>query len=172
MSSSPDSDRQAALDVCSPEVGVYRVSGEVPDAIAGFLGASFRTGRTSNAGLPVEEHGRPSHSATGLSTGVRACVGLSRAMSETPAQFYERVVGSIRRPDLEEWDTWPFQGEMQPRVLDPPASTDVSRVEQGVDCNRCEAPDEQFELFAVPPDRLHAGVLWISASRPAAYRSR
>ncbi len=66
-------------------------------------------------------------------------------MSETPEQFYARVVGSIRRPDLEGWDTWPFQGEMYPRDLDPPAAADVSRDGRGgVDCNGCETPDEQF----------------------------
>jgi hypothetical protein len=66
-------------------------------------------------------------------------------MSETPEQFYERVVGSIRRPDLEEWDTWPFQGDMRPRVLERPSPTDVSRAGKGgVGCDGCEIPDERF----------------------------
>jgi hypothetical protein len=66
-------------------------------------------------------------------------------MSETPEQFHARVVDAIKRPDLEEWDTWPFDGEMRPRKLEPPAATDVSRSGPGgVDCEACTAPDERF----------------------------
>lgn len=84
-------------------------------------------------------------------------------MSETPEQFYERVVGSIRRPAVEEWDTWPFQGEMQPRVLELPSPTDVQRSGQGgVECDGCEAPDERFlwtnENWRVRPTNEPAGL--------------
>jgi hypothetical protein len=84
-------------------------------------------------------------------------------MSETPEQFYERAVAQIRRPDLEGWDTWPFQGEMQPRTLDPPASSDVSRAGAGgVDCDACEAPDDRFlwtdEHWRVRPTNEPAGL--------------
>jgi hypothetical protein len=66
-------------------------------------------------------------------------------MSETPEQFYRRVSGSIRQPDLEEWDTFPFEGDFRPRALDPPALTDVSRAGQGgLDCRACSSPDAEF----------------------------
>ena len=48
-------------------------------------------------------------------------------MSETPEQFYERVSGSIRKPDIEEWDTFPLDGDIRPRTLERPSSEDVSR---------------------------------------------
>ena len=66
-------------------------------------------------------------------------------MSETPEQFYERVSGSIRRPDIEEWDTFPLEGDIRPRTLERPSSADVSRAGQGgIDCEGCTAPDEKF----------------------------
>ncbi len=66
-------------------------------------------------------------------------------MSETPEQFYERVSGSIRRPALEEWDTFPFEGDIRPRTLERPALEDVSRAGQGgIDCDACTAPDDRF----------------------------
>jgi hypothetical protein len=66
-------------------------------------------------------------------------------MSETPEQFYERVSGSIRRPKLEEWDTFPFEDDIRPRVLERPAPEDVSRAGQGgIDCGACTTPDDRF----------------------------
>jgi diadenosine tetraphosphate (Ap4A) HIT family hydrolase len=66
-------------------------------------------------------------------------------MSETPEQFYERVSGSIRRPALEEWDTFPFEGDIRPRTLERPSAEDVSRSGRGgIDCEGCTTPDEKF----------------------------
>jgi hypothetical protein len=66
-------------------------------------------------------------------------------MSETPEQFYERAAGSIRRPALEEWDTFPFEGDIRPRALEHPSSEDVSRAGRGgIDCDGCTTPDEKF----------------------------
>jgi diadenosine tetraphosphate (Ap4A) HIT family hydrolase len=66
-------------------------------------------------------------------------------MSETPEQFYERVSGSIRRPALEEWDTFPFEGDIRPRTLERPSPQDVSRSGRGgIDCEGCTTPDEKF----------------------------
>src|SRR4249919_3804499 len=66
-------------------------------------------------------------------------------MSETPEQFYQRVSGSIRRPTLEDWDTFPFEGDIHPRTLDPPSPEDVSRAGQGgIDCEACTTSDEKY----------------------------
>jgi len=66
-------------------------------------------------------------------------------MSETPEQFYRRVSGSIRRPALEEWDTFPFEGDIRPRTLEQPSPEDVSRAGQGgIECDGCATPDEKF----------------------------
>jgi hypothetical protein len=40
---------------------------------------------------------------------------------ETPEQLYERVAERLSMPPVEEWDTFPFDGEMRPRALRPPA---------------------------------------------------
>ena len=37
-------------------------------------------------------------------------------MPETPEELYERVKDSLRMPPVEEWDSFPFDGEMAPRV--------------------------------------------------------
>jgi hypothetical protein len=41
---------------------------------------------------------------------------------ETPEELYERVKDSLRMPPVEEWDTFPFDGEMTPRAPDRPSS--------------------------------------------------
>jgi len=66
-------------------------------------------------------------------------------MPETPEQLYARVAGSLRMPPVEEWETFPFDGEMRPRVLRPPEEVERPRFgEGGVDCGRCAAPDESY----------------------------
>lgn len=48
-------------------------------------------------------------------------------------------------PPVEKWETFPFEGEMQPRRLGPPVAKDPARHgEGGVDCGSCAAPDEDF----------------------------
>ena len=62
-------------------------------------------------------------------------------MPETPEELYQRVKGSLRMPPVEEWDTFPFDGEMTPRALQPPLQREEPRFgEGGVDCRRCQAP--------------------------------
>jgi diadenosine tetraphosphate (Ap4A) HIT family hydrolase len=66
-------------------------------------------------------------------------------MAETPEQLYERVRDALRMPPVQEWDTFPFDGEMRPRPLRPPEDRDVARHgEGGVDCLACTAPDEEY----------------------------
>jgi diadenosine tetraphosphate (Ap4A) HIT family hydrolase len=64
---------------------------------------------------------------------------------ETPEQLYERVKDALRMPPVEEWDTFPFDGEMTPRPLRPPVEREEPRQgEGGVDCRRCQAPDDDY----------------------------
>ncbi|HTG46858.1 MAG TPA: hypothetical protein VK646_04310 [Actinomycetota bacterium] len=92
-------------------------------------------------------------------------------MGETPEAFYARVAGSIRRPDLEDWDTWPFDGSVEPRTLEPPAPTDVSREGAGgVGCGACDLPDDAFLWtdadWRVRPTREPAGLPMILFLEP------
>jgi diadenosine tetraphosphate (Ap4A) HIT family hydrolase len=64
---------------------------------------------------------------------------------ETPEQLYERVKDALRMPPVEEWETFPFDGEMTPRALRPPVEQEAPRQgEGGVDCRRCQAPDDEY----------------------------
>jgi len=64
---------------------------------------------------------------------------------ETPEQLYERVAHALRMPPVEEWDTFPFDGDMHPRMLQPPVITEEPRAgEGGVDCHTCHEPDGSF----------------------------
>ena len=66
-------------------------------------------------------------------------------MSETPEELYERAKDALRMPPLEEWETWPFEGELRPRPLQPPTAEERPRVGAGgEDCWACEASDEEF----------------------------
>jgi len=77
-------------------------------------------------------------------------------MPEAPEEFYERVKDSLRMPPVEEWDTFPFDGEMTPRALLPPAEKERPRHgEGGVDCRRCSAPDADY-IWTSERWRLHA----------------
>jgi len=76
---------------------------------------------------------------------------------ETPEEFYGRAAASLRVPLVEEWDTWPFEGPVRPRALEPPVEHERPRHGEGsVDCGRCAAPDddyvwtnERWRLFAL-----------------------
>jgi diadenosine tetraphosphate (Ap4A) HIT family hydrolase len=66
-------------------------------------------------------------------------------MPETPEQLYARVAADLRMPPVEEWDTFPFDGEMRPRALQPPLDREKARAgEGGVECHACEAPDSRY----------------------------
>ena len=83
-------------------------------------------------------------------------------MPETPEQLYERVKDALRMPPVEEWETFPFDGEMRPRALAAPAELDPPRHgEGGVDCRRCGATDDEYvwtsdrwRVFVLPPNGL------------------
>ena len=64
---------------------------------------------------------------------------------ETPEELYARAVDALRMPSVETWETFPFDGDLRPRVLLPPLAREAPRRgEGGVDCGRCEAPDSDF----------------------------
>jgi diadenosine tetraphosphate (Ap4A) HIT family hydrolase len=66
-------------------------------------------------------------------------------MPETPEQFWERAHADLRVPPLDEWDTWPFDGEVTVRPLQPPVESEKPRFgEGGVDCHACTAPDDDY----------------------------
>jgi diadenosine tetraphosphate (Ap4A) HIT family hydrolase len=59
-------------------------------------------------------------------------------MPETPEQFWERARGGLQTPPLADWDTWPFDGPVTPRELDPPVDAEPPRHGVGgVDCMHC-----------------------------------
>lgn len=48
-------------------------------------------------------------------------------------------------PPIDEWDEFPFEGEMRPKRLEPPLDNEPPRVgEGGVDCWACDKPDSEF----------------------------
>jgi diadenosine tetraphosphate (Ap4A) HIT family hydrolase len=64
---------------------------------------------------------------------------------ETPEELYARVADSLRMPPVEEWETFPFDGEMRPRALLPPVEREEPRHGAGgVDCRRCQATDDEY----------------------------
>jgi diadenosine tetraphosphate (Ap4A) HIT family hydrolase len=66
-------------------------------------------------------------------------------MPETPEQLWTRAKDALRMPPVEEWETWPFEGELRPRALEPPAEEDTPRRGVGgVDCWACTASDDEF----------------------------
>lgn len=59
-------------------------------------------------------------------------------MPESPETFWARTHGALRSPPVEEWETWPFVGPVQPRPLAPPQGVDRPRHgEGGVGCREC-----------------------------------
>jgi diadenosine tetraphosphate (Ap4A) HIT family hydrolase len=69
-------------------------------------------------------------------------------MTETPEQLYERARaaarpdGRLAMPPVDEWETFPFEGELRVRELRPPEAAERPRVgEGGADCPRCERGD-------------------------------
>ncbi len=66
-------------------------------------------------------------------------------MPETPEQFFERVANDLHMPPVHEWETFPFDGDLRPRTLQPPVENEEPRYgEGGVDCRACTKPDEDY----------------------------
>jgi diadenosine tetraphosphate (Ap4A) HIT family hydrolase len=65
-------------------------------------------------------------------------------MPETAKEIYRRSVDSLRMPAVEEWETFPFDGELRPRELVAPAGEPIREGEGGAECRSCETPDEEY----------------------------
>ena len=77
-------------------------------------------------------------------------------MPETPEELHARAAGALRMPPVWEWETFPFDGEMTPRALQPPVEREQPRHgEGGVDCRRCRAGDDDY-IWTSEHWRLHA----------------
>lgn len=59
-------------------------------------------------------------------------------MPETPEQFVARAQGNLRMPALDDWGTWPFDGELSVRPLQRPDDVDRPRHGEDGDCRTCE----------------------------------
>jgi diadenosine tetraphosphate (Ap4A) HIT family hydrolase len=83
-------------------------------------------------------------------------------MAETPEEFYARTKDSLRMPPVEEWETFPFEGDIRPRALLPPAPDEKLRNGKGgVECHACKKTaddliwdDAHWQLTAVGPTGL------------------
>jgi diadenosine tetraphosphate (Ap4A) HIT family hydrolase len=66
-------------------------------------------------------------------------------MAETPEQFYERVANHLRMPPVNEWESFPFDGDLRPRRLRPPVKYEEPRFGEGaVDCQACAKSDDDY----------------------------
>jgi hypothetical protein len=76
-------------------------------------------------------------------------------MPETPEQLHARAATSLRTPSVQEWDTWPFEGEIRPKQLAPLTPEPTISGQGGVGCRACETPDSEY-LWAAERWRLTA----------------
>jgi diadenosine tetraphosphate (Ap4A) HIT family hydrolase len=64
---------------------------------------------------------------------------------ETPEELYARAKDALRMPPLQEWEAWPFEGDVRPKALLPPTAAEPPRHGLGgVDCWACDTPDDEF----------------------------
>jgi len=70
-------------------------------------------------------------------------------MGETADEIFRRAQaatgpdGRLAMPPVHEWETFPFEGDIRVRPLEPPVGVERPRFgEGGVDCGRCERGDE------------------------------
>jgi hypothetical protein len=97
----------------------------------------------------------------------------ANSLAETPEELFARVKDALRMPPVEEWDTFPFDGDLRPRVLQPPVEREPSRVgEGGVACDACTAPDDEY-LWTDESWRLRAlepsGLPFVALLEPRAH---
>jgi len=82
-------------------------------------------------------------------------------MPENAHDLHARAAHALNSPDVEGWDTWPFEGPVRPRVLNPPGPEPERSGEGGVDCPACAKPDSDYlwaddhwRLIALPASGL------------------
>jgi diadenosine tetraphosphate (Ap4A) HIT family hydrolase len=62
---------------------------------------------------------------------------------ETPEEFWERTRDDLRVPPVDDWESWPFDGDLRVRELAPPVEAERPRNGAGgVDCWRCANREE------------------------------
>ena len=70
---------------------------------------------------------------------------VTRPPGETPEELYARAAGALRLPPVAEWDTFPFDGDLTVRPLEPPVAEEPPRHgEGGVPCGACSRPDDAY----------------------------
>jgi diadenosine tetraphosphate (Ap4A) HIT family hydrolase len=75
-------------------------------------------------------------------------------MPENADEIHARAVDALLTPPVQDWDTWPFEGTVTPRVLQPPGGERVRDGESGAgDCPACAKPDGEY-LWTDPNWRL------------------
>jgi diadenosine tetraphosphate (Ap4A) HIT family hydrolase len=105
---------------------------------------------------------------------------LPQAVPETPEELYERAKDALRVPPVEEWEAWPFEGELRPVIVtlfprehyaDPGDLADELAAELGVMIARVErAVRSVGEIGRVHVYRLGDGsehLHWWFLARPA-----
>ena len=76
-------------------------------------------------------------------------------MAETPEELFARASGHLRRPPLEDWVTFPFEGEIRVRELLAPIAEEPPRAgEGGSSCWRCEN-DDSDAIWSMARDGMH-----------------
>ena len=65
-------------------------------------------------------------------------------MPETPEQLHARAAEALRTPPVQEWDSWPFEGEVRPKRLEPLTPEPEISGHGGVDCKACTKPDSEY----------------------------
>ncbi len=95
-------------------------------------------------------------------------------MTASAEDWYARTIAAIERDGHRPWDptgwsTWPFDRDLSPRPLDPPAETEPPRHgAAGVDCAQCEkaALDDPSRYVFWRDDVAMLGVPFGSTSLP------
>jgi diadenosine tetraphosphate (Ap4A) HIT family hydrolase len=95
-------------------------------------------------------------------------------LAETPEELYARAHGRLRRPPLEDWVTFPFEGETRVRELLPPVAEEPPRTGEGGDpCWPCEHGVEgaiwSNERWALFPMREPSGMPVVVILSPRAH---
>jgi diadenosine tetraphosphate (Ap4A) HIT family hydrolase len=87
-------------------------------------------------------------------------------MPETAQEIYARSVDRLQMPPVDDWPTFPFDGELRPRALQPPDPEPTLVGAGGVDCPACTKSDDEYlwanerwRLLALEPGGLPVIVL-------------
>lgn len=65
-------------------------------------------------------------------------------MPESARDIYRRSVDALRTPPVHEWSTFPFDGDLRPRALQPPEEEPARAGEGGSGCDACAKPDGAY----------------------------